>query len=277
MVRRIPPGKTCYRCGKKAERRERDNKRIETGKYICLKCYDINYKYGITYKKPEKYYNDSNSCEFIKESGIRCSEILYGGNARKFVIDNKLIWYCKQHANWYERRLPNSWNSIIKSMSKRRTGNLESSSAQTKGDISEKLSCILFSAKNLNEDNDNYIFPIDNWCEKLGYFQTRGKWYDSYNKYWQFGNLENYRFVDFDNLVTYCISKDGNKIERIYIFPYEIVIARTGITIIMNPSNRNGRCPIPGGWYEIYRIIDGDIIKSANIIWDTLLKEMRKK
>lgn len=62
MARKIPPEEVCYICGKKADRRERNVKGIDTGKYICIEHYRIKYTYG-TYEKPEHKYKISVSID----------------------------------------------------------------------------------------------------------------------------------------------------------------------------------------------------------------------
>lgn len=129
----------------------------------------------------------------------------------------------------------------------------------------------------MNKKLDNYVYPIDHSPDsELGIIQTKGAFYDSYNRRWSqnFKNLHNAisNGFDFDAMILYCTNKDGNNIDRLYILPIEELLKRTSITINKNPSNRNGRCP-RGAWYEKYRIVDKDIINKVNGIWRQILEE----
>lgn len=86
------------------------------------------------------------------------------------------------------------------------------------------------------------------------------------NGYWHFGNLEGEHNKDFDNLIAYCVSRDGKIIERIYIFPKVEIIKRISITIMENPKKW-----IP--WYEKYRIKDKKILDLVNKIYQEILED----
>lgn len=42
-MKRLPIGSICYRCGNKAEKRERNKEGVSTGNYICKNCYQKDY------------------------------------------------------------------------------------------------------------------------------------------------------------------------------------------------------------------------------------------
>jgi len=78
----IPAGEICYRDGKKAELREKDNKGDWTGKYICKSCYCLKYRYG-TYEKFEHKGDRFRSDRII--DGKRRTVIVYRDGK---IIDN---------------------------------------------------------------------------------------------------------------------------------------------------------------------------------------------
>lgn len=64
-------------------------------------------------------------------------------------------------------------------------------------------------------------------------------------------------------MICYCADKNGENIERIYIFPWKEVYATT-ITIVKNPSRGVQ-------WYEQYRI-DEETCKKVNEIYQKIIK-----
>ena len=72
----------------------------------------------------------------------------------------------------------------------------------------------------------------------------------------------------FDNLILYCA--DGKIIERIYIFPIEEILERSGISVTKNPTDRWGNPITP--WYEQYRIKDEKIVNKVNEIWQKIIQ-----
>lgn len=101
--------------------------------------------------------------------------------------------------------------------------------------------------------------------------QTKGYFYDKFNKYWSFGNLEREHDKDFDNMICYCANKSRDWIERIYIFPLEEILERTGITIV---KYSRGKLYLEG-WYEKYRVNNNEEIKKINDIWKIIIKETK--
>lgn len=65
-------------------------------------------------------------------------------------------------------------------------------------------------------------------------------------------------------MICYCISKDGKRIERIYVIPFLEINGRICISIIKSPTNNMGIPVIP--WYEKYRVNEKEL-KKANEIW----------
>lgn len=217
-------------------------------------------------------YNDTNTCEFIDTGGKRCTEKLYPNNARRFNIDRKLVCFCERHGNMYRQKLPNSQSNAMKSVANRRTGNQDPNHSNTKGDKSQELACLEFGWKDLNKENNNYCFPVDCLDPKTGLFhQVKGRWYNHIEMRWSFGNLEREWIKRYDDMICYCISEDGKRIERIYRFPSEVIIGRTCISIFKSPTNCVGIPIVP--WYEQYRVTDEEELKKANKIWqDDIIK-----
>ncbi len=201
-----------------------------------------------------KYYNRTNTCD---RCGIKF-EVATGHPYREYNKERDWTgkWLCK---NCYNIKRPNCTHAIIKSLTDRRTGNQDPNSSNAKGDKFQKVTCIWLDVDDLNIINDNYISPIDHSRHpKLGIIQTNGRFYDSYNQWWQLGTKRSIK-KDFDNLVFYCARKDI-KIERIYIFPQTEILKRQTITIVKNPSKGSL-------WYEQYRVTDEETIKKVNDIW----------
>ncbi len=184
-------------------------------------------------------------------------------------------WLCNNCRNKdIQKYDPNSGNNIIKSLAGHRTGNLNPNSSTAIGNVFEELTCRWKGVKNLNKENDNYKNPIDHSPDEAGkIYQTKGKLYDPINKYWHINIINEHNAIingfEFTHLIIYCANKDGNIIERLYIFPIEEAIKRTGIKIYKNPSK--------GFWYEKYRIKDKDILKKINEFYLLLLATFSKK
>lgn len=223
------------------------------------------------------YYNRTNTCDRCREEGIETK--IYPNNALREHDENGNWtgkWYCRL---CHERYDPNSRNNIIKSLANCRTGNQNPNSEQAKGDNFEELTCRWRSkvstvpVENLNKKLNNRHSPIDHsWDSELGFIQTKGRLYNSIERLWPFNNLEGEWNNNFDVIICYCASKDGKIIEIIYIIPKkEIKDKRTGISIYKNPTDSHGNPKI--SWYDKYRIIDEEIIKEINDIWQLILKE----
>lgn len=221
-------------------------------------------------KKNNRFYNRTNTCDRCRKEGKVTK--LYAGNALMEKDNNGNWtgrWGCK---NCWQKYDPNSTLNIIKSISNCRTGNQNANHSNTKGKKFQKLTCLEFGYIDLNIESDNYNSPIDliDPKTKLKY-QVKGRWYDSTNKYWNFGDIEREHFKEFKDMICYCASKDGKKIERIYRFPKEEINNRIRIAIVKNPMNARGTSPIVP-WYEKYRYTDEEELKKANEIWMNLQK-----
>lgn len=210
------------------------------------------------YKHKYKIYNATNKCDNCEIEKLR------PGDARREYDDNTNWtgrWLCEKCVGKHRQKLSNSQNNIKKSLANRRTGNLDPNTNCAKGDKFEKLTCKWRNIENLNIENNDYNCPIDHSRDpELGIIQTKGKLYDPIDRCWR-GGWRNEHNKEFDNLIYYCASKDGKKIERIYIFPKEEINKRSTIAIYKNPSK--------GGWYQIYRV-DEKICNHVNNIFQKL-------
>lgn len=203
------------------------------------------------------------------------NSILYPGNAEhEKDEDGKETgeWICAKHGNIYRQKLPNSYNNTIKAMRPCRTGDLDPNCNVAKGKMSQQLACRLYEWKDLNEEDDNYTTPLDCYGPKTGlYHQVQGRNYNSERGSWIFAGFEGEWRKIFEDMACFCISEDGNTVERIYIIPFEKEIKkkRKGIGIYKNPSRGIQL-------YEQYRRTDKDELKNANKIWVQILEENTK-
>lgn len=216
-----------------------------------------------------KYYNRSNTCDIC---GISFDKIGWNHPVREY--NNEGNWTGKWLCNkCHSKFSSNSKSSLIKSITNRRTDNLNPNSTQTIGDNFEELTCIWKKVKILNKENNCYNGPLDHSADSEGIiYQTKGRFYSNIEKRWGFGGLDAEWDKTFDYEICYCASKDGKIIERIYEFPKEEIECRKSIGIYKKPSNRNGRCPIKG-WYEKYIISDKETLKKVNDIWKKILEK----
>ncbi len=219
----------------------------------------------------EKRYNQTHSCD---RCGGNFGELERLGRTPLKEYDEKRDWT----GNWdcyncYEKYDPNSQRNVKKSLADHRTGNLNPNSSQEKGDKGEYLLCKWKGFKNLNEEHDNYSFPIDCIDEKTGlYYQVKIAYYNPKKRCWSqnFKNLHNsiIRGFRFKSLFIFCVSEDGKRIERIYEISEKEVICRTGVAIVKNPSRGVQ-------WYEQYRLEDKDELEKVNDIWCIILDRKR--
>ena len=197
-----------------------------------------------------RYYNDTNTCD-------RC-----GKNFDELGWDHPRKEYDKKR-KWTGRWLCKS--CIVKSNADSRIGCLDPNSTKAKGDKFQRLTSEWLEIEDLNVKNDNYNWPIDHSKHPiLGIIQTKGRFYDPYERVWSFGNLDDDYDKEFDNYIMFCASKDGKYIERIYIFPKEEIIKRTCIGI--RKYNSKGEL-YTNGWYEKYRVKDKETVKNVDKIW----------
>ena len=216
-------------------------------------------------------YNKTNICPICREESKRDGReltdksILYPKNAGLETGkegDNTREYVCLMHcARDYRRQ--------IYSVGDRRTENQDPNSSNAKGDEFIELVCELYGWENLNEKYDNYRTSIDCYDPRTGlYHQVQGRYYSSGRGWWQFTGLEDEWEKIFEDMVCFCISKDGKTVERIYIFPLKEIKDKKSIAITKNVIN---------GWYKQYRRTGEDELKKANEIWAQILGKRKKK
>lgn len=229
-----------------------------------------------TRKKSTEY------CERCRENGVE-TKLICGKALREKDKEENWTgrWVCINclYMTYYKYR-SDSHNNIKKSLRDCRTGNQDPNSTNAKGDLFQELTCIWRSTvstipvEDLNKKLDNHRTPIDHTIDsELGIIQTKGCLYNSYHKLWhqnfEHENSQIAKGFEFDNLILYCVSKDGILIERLYIFPIiEIKNKRSSISITKTSTDRWGNSITP--WYEEYRIKDEEVIKKVNEIWKTI-------
>lgn len=181
--------------------------------------------------------------------------------------DLRRKWACTNCYNEdRQKNNPNSQYNLMKSVRNCRTGNQNPNHETTKARKSQKLACRLYGWIDLNEENDNYNFPIDCYDPKTGlYHQVQGRYYSRISQ-WTFGNFKNELEKIYENMVCFCFSKDGKIVERIYKFLRKEIMRVKGITIYKNPSKG-------GQQNEQYRVTDEDELKNANDIWKEIINE----
>jgi len=249
-----------------------------------------------------KSYNSTNICPACKKDydiegkELTDKSILYPKNACHETDKNGEKtdeWVCIRHGlAHYNRYSPNGIHKMKKSLRDRRIGNLKYD-RHIFGDDCELLTEKCLGAKRLNIQHDDFELPLDHApISKHISIIIDGKLVDLYGKILQTKgsrlNVKKYLSVnkniteyeiwstyvgnehtkEFDFLIFYCASKDGDMIERIYIFPKFEILNITRIGIHKNAVY---------GWYEKYRIIDGDIIRLINKIWQDIRKEKKRQ
>lgn len=220
-----------------------------------------------------RFYNLTNTCDKCIEKG-RETKLYIGNSYREYNKEGNLTgrWLCKKCWNDdYQKNNSNSIHNLMKSVADHRTGNLDPNCNIAKGDNFEKLTSIWKDVKILSIENDKFSLGLlDHSADSEGIiFQTKGKLYDSYNRFWMCGAKNEWN-KEYDYLIFYCASKDGKSIERIYEFPKaEIERKRVSIGIYKDPKDKWGNSVVP--WYEKYRIMDEETIKRINEIWKTII------
>jgi hypothetical protein len=114
-----------------------------------------------------------------------------------------------------------------------------------------------------------YNLPFDHsQHNKLGIIQTKGtklivtrQWILKYEKWSK--SVINEHNKEFDNLVLYCLNKEGKIIERIYIFPISEIACRSSIEIYKYSK----------GWYEKHICTNEEFLNNANNVWTEIYKE----
>lgn len=218
-------------------------------------------------------YNPTNSCDKIIKVGFswkRCGrkfDEMKGHPCREYNNDGNWTgrWLCDHcYDKDYRRFNPNSTTNIKKSCANKRSGNMKMDNNRSKGDLYEAVTCKIRRVDNINILNDNYSSPIDHSRDfELGIIQTKGKLYDNIYKRWV-QNCERELYKVFDNLIFYCLSKDGKIIERVYIIPRHEVANRINIGIYDNNKPH---------WYDIYRVDE----RPYNDAYQDLLRYLSNK
>lgn len=213
------------------------------------------------------YYNSTDTCDKIKEDGNRCGRDFHGKVYKEkekngHWIGNWMCTQCYQNKRDKKKRHDEYRDRYI---TVRLTGNQNPDHSNAKGDLTEELTDRWKGTKSLNKENDNYHWSVDHSPDPItgSIYQTKSKWYDPINRYWKH-HWE--REQKFDKLIFYCVSKDGNIIEKIYIFPKEEILKRTGVYIfkvVLRGSH----------WYEQYLITDEEEVKNINKIWNEILEK----
>jgi hypothetical protein len=228
-----------------------------------------------------KYYNETNICPRCKEEcekdRIESTDrnILCPGKAyREKDKDGKETgrWICGDcyRKDRYIRKETNA--NLINSMRPCRTEDLDPNCSDAKGDDFEELTHRWKEVEILSKKNEKYCGPLDHSADIEGKIpQTKGKWYDPHNQHWvqKFTNEHNAirKGFKFDYLIFYCASEDGKYIERVYEFPVEEMVHRSGITVYKNILS------LRGSWVERYRITDKEELKKVNKIWKEIIME----
>lgn len=218
-------------------------------------------------------YKELTVCHNFDDSCNRCGKkfISKTDPRREYINEewtgNRICQSC-YYITDYKFRKTNR-NNIIKSLANSRTGNLDNNCSTAKGNYFQKLTCVWRSTistirvKDLNIENDNYNTSIDHSIDgELGIIQTKGKYYDPVELVWKQDWKDEHK-KNFNYMIFYCTTSDGKYIERIYIFPKEEIIRRSGIGIYKYSRGKL----YTKGWYEDYRINDENTIKKINEIW----------
>lgn len=209
----------------------------------------------------EKRYNLTNSCD---RCGRDFGEIDRLGDHPVKEYDKKGNWNgkwdCKKCHSKYDL---NSIDNLKKSVTNRRTRNQDKNHKSTKGDNCQELVCKLYGWEDLNKRYDNYNTPIDCYDPNTGlYYQVRGRNFIEIEERWNFSALEREWDKKYNSMVCICKNKNGNIIERIYIFPSEVIKEMKNINIKNNNISN---------WVEQYRVTDEDVLKIANKLWKRII------
>lgn len=288
MVKRIYYNKTntCEICGKdffgKALKEYKNEK--ETGRWICQSCYSYIRNYGTAdmdkvqqirnkyIQRKLKKYNETNTCQRIKNTGEICGRSLVPTKAcKEYDKDGKETgrWIC---ANCWAK---DDRKERYDSLAGYRTGNLDPTCSTAIGNLFEELTEIWKNVKNLNKELDCYNTSLDHSADHKGKIQqTRSAFYNQKYRRWSSCSFRNEWKKEFHYVILYCASEDGKIIERVYIIPKSEIVGRTCINILKYDSKGN---LYDKGWYEKYRITDEEEIKNVNEIWKKITKDKKIK
>lgn len=184
----------------------------------------------IYFRKRRIFYNATNTCDRIKDNGIRCGNELIPTHAYQKYDTGK--WICR--------------SCHQKELADYRNNNLDPLSEHGIGYICEQITCKVRRVDNLNMVHDNFNTPIDHSRDhKLGIIQTKGAIYNAFNRDWCI-YVKREQEKEFDYLFVICMSEDMKNVERVYIFPKKVILDRNSIRIYKNSSR--------GTYYDKYRI-----------------------
>lgn len=216
-------------------------------------------------KKSEIFYNENNTCDNCK------NKLIVGKTYKEY---NKQKWtgrylcincWRKIYYKHIEKENQHSFYNVMKRMKDSRINNLDPNSSHGKGYIYEQITARTRNIKNLNVEEDNFNFPIDHIDPEYGILQSKGTTYNILEKRWNTCWI-NEQKKEFDNLILYCLSKDGKNVERVYIIPNKEVLLRTGLTIVKYPTKKR----FIEQWYEKYRVDE----KPYNDVYHKILDEI---
>lgn len=223
----------------------------------------------LTGRRKEKY-NETNTCD-------RCGNDLIPTKAtREYKEENWTgKWICNicYLHDYNEYHKDDRRNYTKETYISRRKGILNPNSNAAKGDRAEELTSKWRGVKVLSKELDHYELPYDHSMDpELGVIQTKSKLYDPYNKSWS-ARWKNEHDKIFDYLIYYCLSSDGTVVERIYIFPNNEVVKRSGISIYSHSLNIGRGSKL--AWYEEYRVKDDNIMMCVNHLWKEIIENRK--
>ncbi len=229
------------------------------------------------------YYNRENQCDNIIRVGCswrRCPNKLErtskGHPMREYDKNRDWTgkWLCQ---NCFTNYSVWSKKNTLKLLANRRTDNLTNLN-HIFADNCQKITCEWTGSEDLNKKNDNFNSLYDHSPIPRHILVKMGKLVDLYGKVPQtkgakltvlrIGMLEYEKWTcklrselikEFDYIIFYCISKDGDMVERIYIIPRSDL--KTTISIYRNSKYSR---------WEEYRIRDECVI-SINSIWQEIV------
>ncbi len=144
------------------------------------------------------------------------------------------------------RKLPDSNVNLIKSMRKFRNKELSKNCSSGKAFIGEQIWCKVRGVENCNIKKDNFAYKYDHSHDpEYGITNTKIASLSHHQ-----GIIESWHFDTkgkYVHAVLFCMNKNWDDIERIYIIPEKEMKKRNSITISKNPYRG-----IP--WYEKYRV-----------------------
>lgn len=235
-----------------------------------------------------KSYNGTNICPICREEWEREEKeltdksILYPKNSRRNIdVNGNLVdkFVCYRHSSInYQKYVTDSVHNIKKSLSDRRTDNLRDP-IKIFGDNCEKLTEKWLGAKRLSVKYDNYSnLPLDHdHISKHIMIMVGDELIDLYGKVPQtkgvhlgmdgrwICNTKNERNKKFDILIFYCISEDGETVERIYFFYKNDMQKSISITknLILKGCEHHEEC----------KITDDQIFININKIWNEIINK----